>query len=74
MIVAAPFKLLRRLLRAIARAAKNIERLVFGAAVRAGELGRVEPVERRELNVGDVDFRMFRRGADIEKVEFFALL
>ncbi len=34
----------------------------------------VEPVERRKMHVGDVDFRMFRRGADIEKVELFALL
>ena len=29
---------------------------------------------RGDLHVGDVDFRMFRRGADIEQVEFFALL
>lgn len=46
----------------------------FGEAVHAGELGRVEPVERHELHGGDVDFRMFRRSADIEKVERFALL
>jgi hypothetical protein len=34
-------------------------------------LGGVESVERDKLHVGDVDFRMFRRGADIEKVRAF---
>jgi len=71
--VAALLKLLRRLFRATTRAAEEKDGLVFGAAALCGKF-RIESVERREMHARDVHFRMFRRGADIEQVELFALL
>ena len=47
--------------------------LVFGAAELRSKW-RVEPVEGRKLHAGDVDFGVFGRSADIEKVELFAML
>ena len=65
------FELLRRLLRATPRSAKHENRLILGKPLLTRELNRVEPVERRKMHAGDMNFRVLRRSADVEEVEFF---